>query len=607
MTFSARSSEYGLSGLEKTDFHAGSKYYRFIKQRFEQSVGLSKELNTYPDPVDHCYVCDWWSVCNDRRRADDHLSFVAGISRLQVNQLRSWSIPTLSDLAGMPIPLQQRPKKGSPEGFVKVREQARLQLERRQTGQPVYELLALEAESGLARLPEPSAGDIFLDFEADPFVENGGLEYLLGYVALNETGDPDYFSTWAFDRAAERHAFESFMDMVMARRAAFPDLHIYHYSPYEPGALKRLMGRYASREDEMDQLLRAGVFVDLYRVVKQSMRASVETYSLKELEVFYGFERMTPLMDARRSLRQLECALELNDVGNLSEDVCKSVQAYNREDCVSTLELRNWLENIRHDLIARGNIISRPVVESDKAPEPIDERRARVLELTQRLLRNVSDDPAARTADDQARWIMAHLLEWHRREDKVSWWEYYRLRELTDEELLQERAGLSGLRFLERIGGTPKCPVDRYGFPPQEFDIHEDDELKTSEGRFGTVDRIDSAGLILDVKKASKMAEVHPPAVFSFTKIRSEKLSDSLFRLGSWIAEHGIDAAGPYRAARDLLLRKRPTLHTGAAQELCRPGEDLVSAATRLALELDHGVLPIQGPPGAGKTYTAAQ
>ena len=103
------------------------------------------------------------------------------------------------------------------------------------------------------------------------------------------------------------------------------------------------------------------------------------------------------------------------------------------------------------------------------------------------------------------------------------------------------------------------------------------------------------------------MAEVHPPAVFSFTKIRSEKLSDSLFRLGSWIAEHGMDAPGPYRAARDLLLRKRPTLHAGAAQELCRSDEDLVRAATRLALELDHSVLPIQGPPGAGKTYTAAQ
>src|SRR5947199_10154776 len=103
------------------------------------------------------------------------------------------------------------------------------------------------------------------------------------------------------------------------------------------------------------------------------------------------------------------------------------------------------------------------------------------------------------------------------------------------------------------------------------------------------------------------MAEVHPAAVFSFTKIRSEKLSDSLFRLGSWIAEHGIDAPGPYRAARDLLLRKRPTLHTGAAQDLCRPDEDLVSSATRLALELDQSVLASQGPAGGGKTYTAAR
>src|SRR5438034_9680209 len=113
---------------------------------------------------------------------------------------------------------------------------------------------------------------------------------------------------------------------------------------------------------------------------------------------------MTPVMDARRSLRQLECALALNDVGNLSEDACKTVQAYNREDCISTLELRNWLENIRHDLIARGNIISRPVVESDKAPEPIDEQRARVRELMNTLLSKVSDDPTARNSAHTARW-----------------------------------------------------------------------------------------------------------------------------------------------------------------------------------------------------------
>src|SRR5262249_24404554 len=149
-----------------------------------------------------------------------------------------------------------RPERGASDGYVKIREQARLQLEYRLTGNPVYELFALEPGHGLARLPEPSLGDIFLDFEADPFVEDGGLEYLLGYVILNNN-DPEYISGWAFDRASELRTFESFVDMVADRRSRYPDLHVYHYSHYEPTALKRLMGRHATRQDEMDQFLRA--------------------------------------------------------------------------------------------------------------------------------------------------------------------------------------------------------------------------------------------------------------------------------------------------------------------------------------------------------------
>ena len=40
-------------------------------------------------------------------------------------------------------------------------------------------------------------------------------------------------------------------------------MHVYHYAQYEITALKRLMGRYGTREDELDDLLRRGVFVDL--------------------------------------------------------------------------------------------------------------------------------------------------------------------------------------------------------------------------------------------------------------------------------------------------------------------------------------------------------
>ena len=63
-------------------------------------------------------------------------------------------------------------------------------------------------------------------------------------------------------------------------------MHVYHFGAYEPGALKRLMGMYATREDEIDRMLRAGVLVDLHQAFKQGMRASVEEYSLKRWKHF---------------------------------------------------------------------------------------------------------------------------------------------------------------------------------------------------------------------------------------------------------------------------------------------------------------------------------
>ena len=80
-------------------------------------------------------------------------------------------------------------------------------------------------------------------------------------------------------------------------------MHIYHYADYEPVALKRLMGRYATREDEIDRMLRAGLLVDLRKIAKQALRASVEEYSLKALEPFHGFQRTVPLEEARPALR----------------------------------------------------------------------------------------------------------------------------------------------------------------------------------------------------------------------------------------------------------------------------------------------------------------
>ena len=287
-------------------------YYRFVRNRLEDFVvdDSSSPETVYPEPVPQCDICRWWPWCDRKRHEDDHLSLVAGISKLQRRELETWDVRTLEDLAALPVPLSKRPQRGSAEGLVRVREQARVQLEGREKSAPVHELLPTEPERGLARLPEPSPGDLFFDVEGDAFVGRDGLEYLLGWTALGDDGEPVYSALWALDAEGERAAFQSFVDFVMQRWATFPGLHVYHFTPYDTGALKRLMGRYATREDEVDRLLRAGVFVDLHAVVRQSLRASVERYSIKDLEPFYDFEREVKLPEASANLRALERALE---------------------------------------------------------------------------------------------------------------------------------------------------------------------------------------------------------------------------------------------------------------------------------------------------------
>lgn len=158
-------------------------YCRYIKARFEKLCDVAPgSVKTYPEPVPHCQICRWFVECDMKRRGDDHLSLVAGITRLQQKQLRAWDTDTTRKLAILPIPLQRRPDFGVPEAYVRVREQARVQVAGIDQRKPIHELLPPNAERGLARLPEPSAGDIFFDLEGDPFVASGGREYLFGFV-----------------------------------------------------------------------------------------------------------------------------------------------------------------------------------------------------------------------------------------------------------------------------------------------------------------------------------------------------------------------------------------------------------------------------------------
>lgn len=242
----------------------------------------------------------------------------------------------------------------------------------------------------------------------------------------------------------------------------------------------------------------------------------------------------------------------------------------------------------------------------DGAPnEKITDWLIKINALIGRLTTDVPADPAERTDEQQARWILANIVDWHRREEKAIWWEYFRLADLSAEDLREERAGLSGLAFVGVVGGTAKAPIHRYRFPPQETEIRGGEDLRNLGGaRLGKVEAIAFDSNTVDIKKRQDTAGLHPQAVFAHSYVDTKVIAEALVRIGDYVAGHGVDGDGPYRAARDLLLRERPRV---GGEPLHRVGETTVAAAVRLCAHLTGGILPIQGPPGAGKTFTGAR
>jgi predicted RecB family nuclease len=584
-------------------------YFRSARARFEARVfepGPSPP-QTYPEPVDHCRVCAWWIRCADQRRDDDHLSLVANISRSQRRRLVEAGVSTLAELAVLTD--GQSSTKIPPRILDRLRRQAALQLGNRRDGILRYELIPPTDDlpgRGLAALPPPSTLDVFFDIEADPWAFEDGLEYLLGWVELTD-GEPVYHAIWAHDREEEKTAFETFVDVVTERLARDPDMHVYHYGGYESGALKRLMQRHATREDEVDRLLRGRTLVNLYdHVLRSALLASVESYSIKKIEKFYLPEREGGITDAGFSVVEYERWMESGD-----EAILGAIAAYNRDDCVSNLGLRDWLEGLRIEaapLYPDGDV-PRPPKEDGAPPEELAAQQAETHAREEALRVGVPADRLLRTDEQQGRWLLAGLLDWHRREAKPQWWDHFRLMDATADELIADGSALGGLEFVEDLGPEKKSRLHRYRFDPaQETRLHEGDapiDPATGETA-GTILAFDPLAGTVDLKR--NPARPHPGALIPSMPFGVEPMRSALGRLADEVIEHGIDGAGRYRAARELILRHPPrAVLQPEGAPLTRPAETPLDAGRRLVTRLEETVLPIQGPPGTGKTYTGAR
>ena len=605
-------------------------YYRSVARDFEallDDAGPIFPVPTKPEPVEHCGVCRWTTGCQAQWRADDDLSLVANLTSVQRHALHAIDVTTRIGLAEPATLLPDRLDGVSREALAHIRAQAEIQVRGEREDRVIAERIppasdregVLVPNNGLLMLPEPSPGDLFFDMEGDPFFgsdEVDGIDYLFGVIEpgrVGPAGQPAFHAFWSIEggtvtTAGERAAFEAFIDLVTDRLQADPNLHVYHYAPYEPTAVKRLAGRYGTREEDVDRLLRGGVFVDLYRAVRQGIRASVESYSIKRLEPLYGFEREVDLRDAGTSIVEFETWLELNQEEERN-DLRAQIERYNRDDCVSTLRLRDWLGEQRAALAAELGDLPRPTAPE---PEQVEDNEAQqaVNALVDTLAAGLPDDASDRSDGEQGRWLLAQLLNWHRREGKSFWWRYFYLRdELTDAERREESDALGELT-IERSWLDPapkaKSTIYRFRFPPQEHRIRVGDKPHdpVTERAAGTVFEVGED--YIDLRLGSGRPAPTPTSLIPHDFVRPKPKPESLQRLARWVLQHDIDGRGEYRAGRDLLMRRAPRAGQREGQPL--KGDDAAQdAARRLVLTLEESYLAIQGPPGSGKSTVGAR
>lgn len=582
-------------------------YVASLRRRFlaaAEATGFGERPAGYPVPCAHCDLCHWRQHCEQRRLADDHLCQVAGITRVQTARLQEAGVATLAALAalspGASVPRIQ------PETLARLRGQAALQDQARRTGERAHEILPLDPDGrrGLSRLPPPDQGDVYFDMEGDP-LEVGGLEYLFG-VWYREDQSWAFRAFWGHDRSGERLAFEQFMDFVVERRRRYPGAHVYHYASYEETALKRLASLHATREVELDDLLRHEVLVDLYKVVREGLRISESSYSIKAVEHFYRPAREGGVQTAGASIVHYERWRETGE-----QQLLDDIEAYNRDDVESTQQLHEWLLGLRPAGLPWRQDAAARAAESPsdgEVSEAVREHEARLAAYRQRLVDPLPADRLHWTPEHHVHELTHQLLGFHRRAAKPVWWQLFSRMDSTEDELFDDPECLAGLTLdpAEPPRAVARSTLYTYVAPEQETKLASGDSCTRCDTAepLGTLE-FDEVTRRVRLKLGPKKQPLPPRlSIGPGGPLNTKAITEALFRFADGLLE----GDGRYTALEQLLRREPPRLKgRSPGQPVVAPAPDLVPGCVDAVRALDRSYLYVQGPPGSGKTYTGSR
>jgi predicted RecB family nuclease len=610
-------------------------YFKSIKHQFlDLQNNFTSDEATRPDPALESDFGAWASYAKSLLIETDSLSLVAGISKKQIKHLYDANITTLTQLAELNV--TDAIKGISSETFGKIQAQAEIQHFSKGQNKPHFKVIVHDNGKGLSSLPGPSSQDVFFDIEGHPLYE-GGLEYLWGVSYHDKDavkGKAHAFKDWwAHDHEQEKKAFEGFIDWVYARWQQEPTMHVYHYASYEITAINKLSTREYTRQQEVTEMLQNGVFIDLYKVVKNGLLIGEPRYSIKNVEHLYREKRTTDVANGGESIVFYENWQEQNGAENWKQQAngyqswlkdpdnfdwsawqtLKDIRDYNIDDCESTLELVDWL---REQQTISGVSYSPPetLVQKEKTDRQISNQQKREILIArqQALIDRFENDDTLK--DDPRAKTLASLLHFYDRERKPQIWSYFERLEKTDDQLLDDDTVVFDITLITSKYDEGKLLCTGTYNKDQAIRT---DKISTATLQGGDVKANKITFTELDAHKGEISFEIkaddevalQQPKLTLFgdeSRINTDTLENRLCDITEQYFNDG-SLSGVLKTILDRAMPQFSSTESPLPVSRTRYPDDTeyLQAMVKVIASLDKTCLCIQGPPGSGKTYTA--
>ena len=478
--------------------------------------------------------------------------------------------------------------KGISEQFLlKLKKQAKIQYKKIKNKGSSYEIIEpLVLNRGFSKLPKLNKHDLFFDMEGNPTVD-GGHEYLFGII---DGSTDNFISYWAKNIEEEEKAFVETMDFLFKHTSKYPEAHIYHYNHYEVTALKKMSFKYNSCGEILDFLLKNKKFIDLYKVVRQAIITSELGRSIKDLEVFYMDKRTTKVTSGADSVDQFLEWQEFQD-----NKILQQIEDYNRDDCISTKLLLEWLHKIKPKYLEH-KIIDEIM--------PLDEDGAK--EYTKIKNKIVIQENKKQPVNE----LIVDMLEFHKRENKSEWWLFFDRKEKDFNELIDDTSAIAACEKIDYLYDDNNFPLLKLKYPNQEFKITEGNKVinldSESNNPIGSLQYVDFKNQIIHIKATGKnkpLNEFMPLINFGSDRpIDIRKLRNALYLFANDFIEKK-----SFKSTLGLLNLDLPKFKNNFKISKSTQSIDLSKFILEAVTNLDNSYLFIQGPPGTGKTHTSAK